>query len=199
MFSCIQVFATPWTVPHQAPLSMEITREEYWSRLLFPNPGDLPQPGFEPTSLVSLALTGRFFTPSTTWEPIFSLELDKMEILQKRVHNFQQSHGLHWLWNSIGYGISLDIFRSITKAAFTTGSKSGLRRMCTIENSPYYCGNMNCCKLLENFRSHWENVIVSITAGNANLKKNSCRMSLLQKINIFLYVCLLQQAQTGIS
>ena len=76
---------------------MEITREEYWSRLLFPNPGDLPQPGFEPTSLVSLALTGRFFTPSTTWEPIFSLELDKMEILQKRVHNFQQSHGLHWL------------------------------------------------------------------------------------------------------
>ena len=46
----IQLFATPGTVPHQAPLSMEFPRQEYWSGLLFPSPGDLPNPGIEPTS-----------------------------------------------------------------------------------------------------------------------------------------------------
>ena len=41
---------TPWTVPHQAPLSMEFSRQEYWSELPFPSPGDLPNPGIEPGS-----------------------------------------------------------------------------------------------------------------------------------------------------
>ena len=44
------VFATPWTVAHQAPLTMEFSRQEYWSGLLFPSPGHLPKPGIEPTS-----------------------------------------------------------------------------------------------------------------------------------------------------
>ena len=43
---------TPWTVAHQAPLSMEFSRQEYWSGLLFPSPGDLPNPGITPASLV---------------------------------------------------------------------------------------------------------------------------------------------------
>ena len=43
-------FAIPWTVAHQAPLSMEFSRQEYWSGLLFPSPGDLPDPGIEPGS-----------------------------------------------------------------------------------------------------------------------------------------------------
>ena len=42
--------ATPWTVADQAPLSMEFSRQEYWSGLLFPSPGDLPYPGIEPRS-----------------------------------------------------------------------------------------------------------------------------------------------------
>ena len=42
--------ATPWTVAHQAPLSMEFSRQEYWSGLLFPSPGDLPDPGIKPRS-----------------------------------------------------------------------------------------------------------------------------------------------------
>ena len=42
--------ATPWTVVYQAPLSMEFSRQEYWSRLLFPSPGDLPNPGIKPGS-----------------------------------------------------------------------------------------------------------------------------------------------------
>ena len=41
---------TPWTVAHQAPLSMESSRQEDWSELLFPSPGDLPDPGTEPRS-----------------------------------------------------------------------------------------------------------------------------------------------------
>ena len=63
---------TPWTVAHQAPLSMELSRQEYWSGLPFPIPGDLPDPGIEPTSPVSPALAGGFFTMSATWEVIFS-------------------------------------------------------------------------------------------------------------------------------
>ena len=45
--SCVQLFVTPWTVAHQAPLSMGFSRQEYWSGLPFPSPGDLPNPGIE--------------------------------------------------------------------------------------------------------------------------------------------------------
>jgi len=48
--SHMQVFATPWTVAHQAPLSMGFSRQEYWSGLPFPSPGDLPDPGIKPWS-----------------------------------------------------------------------------------------------------------------------------------------------------
>ena len=48
--SCVQLFATPWTVAHQAPLSMGFSRQEYWSGLPCPPPGDRPNPGIEPRS-----------------------------------------------------------------------------------------------------------------------------------------------------
>ena len=47
---CVRVFATPWTLAHQAPLSMGFSRQEYWSGLPFPSPGDLPIPGIYPRS-----------------------------------------------------------------------------------------------------------------------------------------------------
>ena len=50
------LFMTPWTIAHQAPLSLEFPRQEYWSGLPFPSPGDLPDPGIEPVSPVSPAL-----------------------------------------------------------------------------------------------------------------------------------------------
>ena len=50
MLSFIQLFVTPWTVAHQPPLSMELSRQEYWSELPFPTPGDLSDPGIEPAS-----------------------------------------------------------------------------------------------------------------------------------------------------
>ena len=49
--SPVWIFATPWTVAHQAPLSMGFSRQEYWSGLPFPSPGDLPNPGIKPRSL----------------------------------------------------------------------------------------------------------------------------------------------------
>ena len=62
MLSSVQLSATPWTIAHQGPLSMEFSRQEYWSRLPFPPPGDLPDPGIEPASPLSPALAGRLFT-----------------------------------------------------------------------------------------------------------------------------------------
>ena len=56
------IFATPWTIAHQAPLSVGFSRRGYWSWLPFPSPGDLPDPGIEPMSLASPAWAGRFFT-----------------------------------------------------------------------------------------------------------------------------------------
>ena len=71
MLSCssgVQLFATLWTVAYQAPLSMGFSRQEYWSGLQCPPPGDLPDTGIKPESLMSPALAGGFFTTSTTWE-----------------------------------------------------------------------------------------------------------------------------------
>ena len=61
---------TPWTVAHQAPLSMGFSRQKYWSRLPFPPPGVLPDPGIEAASLVSPALAGRFFTTEPPGKPL---------------------------------------------------------------------------------------------------------------------------------
>ena len=62
---CLQLFATPWIVAHQAPLSMEISRQEYWNGLPFPSPGNLPDSGIKPMSLESPAMVDGFYT----WEP----------------------------------------------------------------------------------------------------------------------------------
>ena len=48
--SCVQLFVTPWTIAYKGPPSMEFSRQEYWSGLPFPSPGDLPNPGIEPRS-----------------------------------------------------------------------------------------------------------------------------------------------------
>ena len=63
-----QLFATLWTVAHQAPLAMGSFRQEYWSGLPFLPAGDLPDPGIKPGSLTSPALAGGFFTTNATWD-----------------------------------------------------------------------------------------------------------------------------------
>ena len=67
-FSHAQLFVTPCTVACQAPLSMGFSRQEYWSGLPCPPPGNLPNPEITPTSLKPPTLAGRFFTSSSTWE-----------------------------------------------------------------------------------------------------------------------------------
>ena len=63
-FSHVQLFATLWIVACQAPLSVGFSRQEYWSGLPWPSPGDLPSPEIELVSLLSPALAGGFFTTS---------------------------------------------------------------------------------------------------------------------------------------
>ena len=69
----------PWTVAHQAPLSMKFSRQEYWSGLTVPTPEDLPNSGTKPMSLAFLALTGGFFTTVPPGKPMV---LEKKDISQ---------------------------------------------------------------------------------------------------------------------
>ena len=69
-FSPLWLFVTLWIVAHQVSLSTGFFRQEYWSGLPCPPPGDLPDPGIEPTSLMSPALAGRFSTTSATWKAL---------------------------------------------------------------------------------------------------------------------------------
>ena len=50
LLSCIRLFVIPWTIVYQTSLSMGFSRQEYWSELPFPSPGDLPDPGIKPRS-----------------------------------------------------------------------------------------------------------------------------------------------------
>ena len=67
VLNCVWLFVTPWTVACQAPLSMEFSRQQYWSGLPFPSPGELPNPEIESASP---ALVGGFFTTMPTGKPI---------------------------------------------------------------------------------------------------------------------------------
>ena len=91
-FSHVLLFGTPWTAACQAPLSMEVFRQEYKSGLPFPPPGDLPNPWIEPAAPGSLALVGRFFTIVPSEKPIKSL---RCPVLSCSVtSDSSQSHGL---------------------------------------------------------------------------------------------------------
>ena len=71
LFSCVQLFATLWTVACQAPLSMGFSRQEYWSGLPCSSPGDLSYPGIEPLSPVAPALQEYSFTTEPPEKPQF--------------------------------------------------------------------------------------------------------------------------------
>ena len=81
-----QLFVTPWTVARQAALSIGFSKQEYWSELPFPPPGDLPNPGTEPASL---ALAGRFFTTEAP---------GKLPSHKHTVFNISYVHMFVWIW-----------------------------------------------------------------------------------------------------
>ena len=107
--SRVQLFATLWTVAHQAPRSMRSSRQQYWGELPCPPPGDLLHPGTEPMSLKSPALEGRFFTASATWElPACHRNL-ACRILSSFLCDFSHPHHgslatVHWPTSTINGG-----------------------------------------------------------------------------------------------
>ena len=74
-FSHVWLCVTLSTIGLQTPLSMGFSRQEWWSGLPWPSPGDLSDPGIEPVSLMTPALAGELFTASTTWEASFRSEV----------------------------------------------------------------------------------------------------------------------------
>ena len=68
--SVVSNSVNPWTVAHQTPLSMGFSRQENWNVLPFPTPGDLPNPGIKPMTLVSPELAGGFFTTAPPVKPL---------------------------------------------------------------------------------------------------------------------------------
>ena len=67
-FSRVRLFVTLWTIACPASLCMGFSRQEYWTGLPYPSPGDLPHSGIELVSLMSPALASGFFATSATWE-----------------------------------------------------------------------------------------------------------------------------------
>ena len=87
LFSHIWLFVTPWTIACQDPLSMEFSRQEYWSGLPLSSPGDLPDTGIIPVSFASPTLSGRFFITMPPVKPIVSHTHQK-HILKKKLIRF---------------------------------------------------------------------------------------------------------------
>ena len=81
-----QLSSTPWTRAHQAPLPMEFSKQEYWSGLPFPPPGDLPNPGIK---AASLALAGRFFTAEPPGKPVKTTSLFVPEVEAHQLRMFE--------------------------------------------------------------------------------------------------------------
>ena len=82
--SHLQLFVNPLTVACQAPLSMEFSRQKYWSGLPFPTPWVLPSPGMKPTSLASPALAGKFFTTASPGKPCCSFTVSWGQVYRKK-------------------------------------------------------------------------------------------------------------------
>ena len=118
-FSCVRLSVIPWTAAHPSPLSMRFSRQEYWSGLLCPPPGDFPDQGIEPTSLMSPVLTGGVvfffvclfvFTTNATWKaftgfflrpvlgvcPVQSTSLSPWLVLAGQLSGLQFSILLSW-------------------------------------------------------------------------------------------------------
>ena len=89
LLSRVQLFVTPWTVARQAPLPVGLRKQEYWSGLPFPTPGDLPDPGIEHPSLIPFALASRFFTIEPHGKSHSSVPLSKFDYTVEERNSFR--------------------------------------------------------------------------------------------------------------
>ena len=109
--SCL-THATLWTIAHQALLSMEFSKQEYWNGLPCPSPGDFPDPGIEPAYLMYLALAGGFFTPESESCSVMS--------------DFLRPNGLYSPWNSPGLNTGVGSLSLLQGIFPIQGSNPGL-------------------------------------------------------------------------
>ena len=100
--SCVRLFCNPMTVPHQAPLSIGFSRQEYWSGLPIPSPGDLPKPEIKP---MSPALSGAFFTTEplgkTFQSPIGSFNSDNWFFSREAGSTSSRTLHYHSFWSFV--------------------------------------------------------------------------------------------------
>ena len=125
--SCVWLFMTPRTVACQTPLSMRFSRQEYRSELPCPPPGDLPDSGIEPVSLMSPALAGRFLTTSAAWEAQGSLRQAIMydyndKSNEKQVKEADPTCSKNWLFPETSLHVSHSILDHKTLLTGLTSS-----------------------------------------------------------------------------
>ena len=94
------ILCDPWTIAHQLPLSMGFSRQEYWSGLPCPPPGDPPDLGVEPTSLMSPASPGWFFTTSAIWEAQTKTNYKTLKLLLSLVSLSKQTYSSMIIFSS---------------------------------------------------------------------------------------------------
>ena len=87
-FSRVQLCVTLWTMAHQGPLSMGLCRQEHWSGLPFPLPGDLPDPGIKAKSPTSPALADGFFTTESPGKPITNINIGNFYLWDRICVNY---------------------------------------------------------------------------------------------------------------
>ena len=154
MFSCVWLFVTRWTVAHQTPLSMGFLRQEYWSGLLFPLPGNLPDPGIESRSL-------------TLWADSLSSEppVKPINIKWVGVENWSNKFSVFMKWNTREFSLCLCVFSSVSfpyrPPCVRTHGEASLGRKNSYQNltflapwsetcNPQNCEEINFCCLF-----HW--------------------------------------------
>ena len=98
-FSHVWLYVTPWTIAHKVPLSIGFSKQEYWSGLPFPSPGNLPDSGIKPVSLMPPALTGRDLITGTTWKDLrWRIDsLEKTLMLKKIEGRRRGQQKMRWL------------------------------------------------------------------------------------------------------
>ena len=147
-FSESDSLATLWTVAHQAPLSIGFSRQEYWSGLPFPSPGDFPDPEIEPTSLVSPALAGRFFNTSATLEGL------NQKFLSSAKATLSWTHCSGFL----AFTVHLELVNTDTKAQWLPSQQVGCSHVSFLSTRSFsncLCAVLSCSDCVWFFATPW--------------------------------------------
>ena len=125
MVSTIQLFVTPWTIAHQVPLSMGLLRQEYWSGLPFPSPGDLPHSRTVSRTCV-FCISGRFFTTEAPGKSVFLVLAPGLFFHKKRRRNPLSLWGWDSLWTQDNWETKDFPGRTVVKISPSSARGTGL-------------------------------------------------------------------------